>query len=168
MIQSVSVSYGSTVDGQRNMDRSAFASSGRKVYRFNRIYRWYHFIVGGLVLAGAVAAHDFLALSIVLALFSGFMILRPLVVAVIVDQYSVTLKGMLSKHSLQRSSITAIETVGTGKGPMLILRGNIEGKESLAIGVNLFAFDEAWDEWLSTYRDLSDDKPLSLFPPGWQ
>jgi hypothetical protein len=105
-------------------------------------------------------------LAIGAALFSGFMIFRPLVTAVTIDQYSFTLRGMFSEHSLQRPSITAVETVDTGKGPLLILRGNIDGKESLAIGVNLFAFDEAWDEWLSTYRDLSDNKPLSLFPPG--
>ena len=67
---------------------------------------------------------------------------------------------------MQRSSITAVETVATGRGPLLILRGNPDGKESLAIGVNLFAFDEAWDEWLSTCGDLSDNKPLSLFPPS--
>jgi hypothetical protein len=94
------------------------------------------------------------------------MISRPLVTVVTVDQYSVTLKGMFSEHSLQRSSITAVETVSTGKGPLLILRGNIDEKESLSIGVNLFAFDRAWDEWLSAYRDLSDNKPLGLFPPS--
>ena len=148
------------------MDRSSFASSERKVYRFNRFYRWYHFIMGAVFLGAAVAFHHFLIVSIGAALFSGFMISRPLVTAVTVDQYSITLKGMFSEHSLQRSSITAVETVSTGKGPLLILRGNIDEKESLAIGVNLFAFDQAWDEWLSTYRDLSDNKPLSLFPPS--
>lgn len=148
------------------MDRFSFASSERKIYRFNRLYRWYHLIVGVLFLGVAVASHTFLILSIGAVLFSGFMIARPLVTAVTIDQYSVTLKGMFSEHSLQRSSITAVETVSTGRGPSLILRGNPDGKESLSIGVNLFAFDEAWDEWLRNYRDLSDNKPLSLFPPG--
>jgi hypothetical protein len=148
------------------MDRSSFASSERKVYRFNWFYRWYHFIMGAVFIGAAVALHHFLILSIGAALFSGFMISRPLVTVVTVDQYSVTLKGMFSEHSLQRSSITAVETVSTGKGPLLILRGNIEEKESLTIGVNLFAFDQAWDDWLSTYRELSDNKPLSLFPPS--
>jgi hypothetical protein len=148
------------------MDRSSFASSERKVYRFNRFYRWYHFFIGAVFLGAAVAFHHFLIVSIVAALFSGFMISRPLVAAVTVDQHSVTLKGMFSEHSLRRSSITAVETVSTGKGPLLILRGNIDEEESLAIGVNLFAFDQAWDEWLSTCRDLSDNKPLSLFPPS--
>jgi hypothetical protein len=148
------------------MDRSSFASSERKVYRFNWFYQWYHFIMGAVFIGAAVAFHHFLILSIGAALFSGFMISRPLVTVVIVDQYSVTLKGMFSEHSLQRSSITAVETVSTGKGPLLILRGNIDEKESLTIGVNLFAFDQAWDDWLSTYRDLSDNKPLSLFPPS--
>jgi hypothetical protein len=148
------------------MDRSSFVFSERKVYRFNRLYLWYHIVVGAGFLGAAVALHHVLILSIVAALLSGFMISRPLVTAVIIDQYAVTLKGVFSEHSLQRSTITAIETVGTGGGPLLILRGNPEEKESLAIGVNLFAFDEAWDDWLSTYRDLSDDKPLSLFPPG--
>jgi hypothetical protein len=124
--------------------------------------------MGAVSLGAAVASHHFLIVSIGAVLFSGFMISRPLVTAVTVDQYSVTLKGMFSEHSLQRSSITAVETVSTGKGPLLILRGNIDEKESLAIGVNLFAFDQAWDEWLSTYRDLSDNKPLSLFPPSLQ
>jgi hypothetical protein len=122
--------------------------------------------MGAVFLGAAVAFHHFLIVSIGAALFSGFMISRPLVTAVTVDQYSVTLKGMFSEHSLQRSSIRAVETVSTGKGPLLILRGNVDEKESLAIGINLFAFDQAWDEWLSTYRDLSDNKPLSLFPPS--
>jgi len=148
------------------MNKPSFGSSEQKVYRFNSLYRWYHFVVGAVFLVAAVLIHDFLILSIVAALFSIYMIARPLIVAVIVDANSVTLKGMFSQHSLQRSSITAVETVSTGKGPLLILRGNIDEKESLAIGVNLFAFDQAWDEWLSTYRDLSDNKPLSLFPPS--
>ena len=80
-----------------------------------------------------------------------------------VDQYSVTLKGMFSERSLPRSAITAIETRHTGKGALLILWGNFEEKEELTIPANLFAFDEAWHDWLSTYRDLSNDKPLSLF-----
>lgn len=28
---------------------------------------------------------------------------------------------------------------------------------------DLFAFDDDWNNWLSTYRDLSADKPISLF-----
>ena len=146
------------------MNKSSFALSGRKVYRFNRLYRWYHFVVGAAFLVGAVLVRDFLLLSIVLALFSVFMIFRPLIVAVTLDQSSVTLKGMFSKNSLQRSSITAIENRSTGKGVLLILWGDVECKQELMrIGVNLFAFDEAWDDWLGTYRDLSDDKPLRLF-----
>jgi hypothetical protein len=82
---------------------------------------------------------------------------------VIVDQYSVTFKRMFSENSLPRSSITAIERVNTGKGALLTLWGNMEEKEELSIPVNLFAFDEAWDDWLGTYRDLSSNKPLSLF-----
>jgi hypothetical protein len=38
----------------------------------------------------------------------------------------------------------------------------INEKENPAIP-NLFAFDDDWDRWLSTYRDLNDDKPISLF-----
>ena len=45
-------------------------------------------------------------------------------------------------------------------GSLLKLKGNTE---DLTIEVNLFAFDQAWDDWLSTYRDISSDKPLSLF-----
>jgi hypothetical protein len=35
-------------------------------------------------------------------------------------------------------------------------------KECLVIP-DIFGFDDDWDDWLSTYRDLSDDKPISLF-----
>ena len=111
----------------------------------------------------AVASHDFLILSILLTLFSAFMIARPLVSAVIVDQYSVTSKGMFSQHSLPRSSITSIERVHTGRGTILTLWGNVEEKEELSISENLFAFDEGWDDWLSIYKDVSSEKPLSLF-----
>ena len=27
----------------------------------------------------------------------------------------------------------------------------------------MFGFDDGWDSWLGTFRDLSDGKPLSLF-----
>lgn len=146
------------------MNKSSFGSSQKKVYRLNWLYRWYHFVVGAGFLVAAVLVHDFLFLSIGLALFSVFMISRPFIMAVTVDQYSVTFKNMFSENSLQRSSITAVERRNTaGKGTFLILWGNIEEKEELTIPVNLFAFDEAWDDWLSTYRDLSSDKPLSLF-----
>ena len=145
------------------MNRSSFASSEKKIYRFNSLYRWYHFTVGVVFLVAPVLEHSPLIFSIPLALFSTFMIARPLTSAVIVDQYSVTLKTMFSERSLQRSSITSIERIrmNIGNGTSLILRGSAE--EKLAIPVDLFAFDEAWDDWLSTYRDLSSDKPLSLF-----
>ena len=145
------------------MNRSSFASSEKKIYRFNSLYRWYHFTVGVVFLVAPVLMHSPQIFSIPLALFSTFMIARPLTSAVIVDQYSVTLKTMFSERSLQRSSITSIERMNIGKGTSLILRGNAEEKEKLAIPVDFFTFDEAWDNWLSTYRDLSSDKPLSLF-----
>jgi hypothetical protein len=144
------------------MNESSFASGETKVYRLNLVYRLYHFAVGAAALVGAVMVYDFLILSVVLALFGVFMISRPLVMAVIVDQYSVRFKNVFSENSLQRSSITAVETKHTGKGKILILWGNIDEKESLAIP-GLFAFDDDWDNWISTYRDLSDDKPISLF-----
>jgi hypothetical protein len=152
------------------MNNSSFASSENKVYRFNRLYRWYHFIVGAVFLVVAVLVavqthFELLIFSIPIALFSMFMIARPLTSAVIVDQHSVTSKGMFSVSSLPRSSITAVERLATGKGTLLVLRGNVEKREVLSIPVDLFSFDEDWDDWLSTYRDLSSDKPLSLFPP---
>jgi hypothetical protein len=142
------------------MNKTSSALSERNVYRFNSLYRWYHFVVGAVFLVAAVLMRDLWILSIPVALFSVFMVARPLTTAVIVDQYSVTLKRMFSENSLPRSSITAIERVNTGRGTLLTLWGDME---ELSIPVNLFAFDEAWDEWLSAYRDLSSDKPLSLF-----
>lgn len=143
------------------MNKSSFALSEKKVYRFNSLYRWYHFVTGAVFLVVAVLIRDLWIFSIPLVLLSVFMVARPLTRAVIVDQYSVTLKNMFSQNSLPRSSITTIERVSSGKGTFLRLRGNVE--EELSIPVFLFAFDEAWDDWLSTYRDLSSDKPLSLF-----
>ena len=98
------------------MNDSSFASSDKKVYRFNSLYRWYHFIVGVVFLVVAVLVavlthNGLLIFSILIALFSVFMIARPLTSAVTVDQYSVTLKRMFSENSLPRSSITAIERV---------------------------------------------------------
>jgi hypothetical protein len=145
------------------MKNSSSTSSETRLYRFNGLYRWYHFIVGAIFLVTSVLSYYLWFLSIPLALLSVFMVTRPLTSAVIVDQYSVTLKTMFSARSLQRSSITAIERVSTGRGTLLRLWSNTEKKEQLVIPVNLFAFDEDWDDWLSTYRDLSSDKPLSLF-----
>ena len=144
------------------MNQSSFASQKIKVYRFNWAYRLYHFGVGAAAIVGAVLCREFMVLAIGLTLFSVFMIARPLVMAVIVDQSSVTFKGMFSTDSLERSSITAVQTQHTGKGDILILWGNIDEKENLAIP-DLFGFDDDWDDWWSTYRDLSDDKPISLF-----
>jgi len=143
------------------MNKSSFASSEKKVYRFNSLYRWYHFVVGAAFLVAAALMRDIWIFSVPFVLLSAFMVARPLAMAVIVDQHSVTLKRMFSENSLPRSSITTIERVNNGKGTLLRLRGNVEGE--LSIPVFLFAFDEAWDDWLSTYRDLSSDKPLSLF-----
>ncbi len=113
------------------MSESALASGETKVYRLNLAYRLYHFAVGTAALVGAVMVLHFLVLSVVLALFGVFMISRPLVMAVTVDQYSVTFKSTFSENSLQRSSITAVETKHTGKGNILILWGDIDKKESL-------------------------------------
>lgn len=142
------------------MNNSSFASSETKVYRFNSLYRWYHFVAGTAFLVTAFLIRDLWIFSIPIVLFSLFMIARPFTSAVMVDQYSVTLKMMFSERSIQRSSLTAIERVHTGKGTLLTLRGSAE---KLSIPANLFAFDEDWDDWLSTNKDLSSDKPLSLF-----
>ena len=146
------------------MSKSSFALSEKKVYRLNSLYRWYHFVAAAAFLVAAVLMLRVLWIfSIPFALLSAFMAARPLTTAVVVDQYSVTLKRMFSENSLPRSSITAIERVHTGRGTLLTLWGDVEAKEGLSIAVNLFAFDEAWDDWLSTYIDISSDKPLSLF-----
>lgn len=144
------------------MDQSSFASQELKVYRFNWAYKIYHFGVGTVAFVGAILCHDFLLLAIVLVLFSIFMISRPLVMEVTVDQYSVTFKRTFSEDSIQRSSITAVETKHTGREDIFILWGSIDEKESLEIP-NLFGFDDDWNDWWNTFRDLSDDKPLSLF-----
>jgi hypothetical protein len=146
-----------------DMSDSAFALGEAKVYRVNLAYRIYHLVFGAAVLVGAVLSYHLLPLSVVLALFSVFLMARPFVAAVTLDQYSVTLKTMFSERSLQRSSITAIERLHTGRANYLVLWGNLEEKVNLTINYDVFAFDEGWDHWLSTFRDLSDDKPLSLF-----
>lgn len=143
-------------------NESSFASEQTRIYRLNWAYRAYHLAAGAAALVGAVMAYHFLILSIALALFSVLMISRPLVMRVAVDQSSVTLRGMFSANSLQRSSITVVETKHTGKGDLLILWGNLDKREKLEIP-NLFAFDEDWENWWGSYRDLSDDRPISLF-----
>jgi hypothetical protein len=145
------------------MNKSSFASSEKKVYRLNSLYRWYHFVIAAIFLVAAVLMRGVWFISIPIVLFAVFMVARPFTTAVVVDQYSVTLKRMFSGNSLLRSSITAIERVHTGRATLLRLWGDMEKKEQLSIAVNVFAFDEAWDDWLSTFRDLSSDKPLSLF-----
>lgn len=144
------------------MSESSFASGETRVYRLNLAYRLYHFAVGAAAFVGAIVVYRFLILSVALGLFAVFMISRALVMAVTVDPLSVTFKGLFSENSVQRASITAVERKHTGKANYVILWGNLDEKERLSIP-DLFAFDEAWDDWLSTYRDLSDDKPLSLF-----
>lgn len=143
-----------------SMNESSFATLETKVYRFSWFWRLYHFAFGSAFLIAALKAYEILPISVPVALVSVFMICRPLISAVTVDQFSVTYKGVFSAKSLQRSSITAVETI-PGRSPFLILWGNtIDGKEELSIPL-LFAFDEAWYGWLRTYRDLN--KPLSLF-----
>ena len=146
-------------------DESSFPSGGIKVYRFNRLYRVYHFVVGAVALVGAVwvsrLIYPIFIFSILLVLFSVFMISRPLVMTVTVDQSSVTYRGLFSEKSIRRSSITAVEARG-GRALCIILWGDIDQKEGLVIP-DLFAWDEGWDHWWSSYRDLSDNKPISLF-----
>lgn len=144
------------------MNKSSFAFQETKVYRLSRIYRVYHFAVGVAALIGAIMAFHLWFFAAVLFLFAVFMIARPLIMSVTVDESSVRLRGMFSEHSLQRSSITAVEMRHTGKTPLLILWGNMDKKERLVIPA-LFGFDDEWNDWLGTYRDLSEDKLMSLF-----
>ena len=144
------------------MNETSFASLETKVYRFNSVYRVYHFAVGIAALVGAAFCYHFLALSAVFVLFAVFMIARPLLLKVTLDKHSVTFKGTFRESSLQCSSITSFERIHTGKANYLMLHGTNES-EYLTIPVDMFRFDDAWHEWLCTYRDLSDDKPMSLF-----
>lgn len=144
------------------MGEASFACLEAKTYRFNLLYRVYHFAVGATALVGVVLCYKFWALSMVLALFAIFMIVRPLVMKVTVDAHAVTFKAMFSESSLQRSSVTAFERIHPGKRNLLMLRG--EGRsDSLTMPADLLGFDEAWEDWLNTHTDLSDDKPISLF-----
>lgn len=122
----------------------------------------YHLAVGLAALVGAVLTRDFVALAAVLALFSAFMISRPFHIAVVVDHDAVTLKGMFSSESIELPTVTAVEVKKTGKGNLLILWGDLDLKNNLTIP-DLFAFDDDWDSWWNSHRDLSDSKPLSLF-----
>ncbi len=141
---------------------SSFAPAETRVYRFNRVYRLYHLAAGAAFFVVALTLYRLPPVAFVLALFALFMIARPFVSAVTVDPFSVTYRGTFSAKSIQRSAITAVETKSTGRGSVLILWGNYEKKERLAIPA-IFGFDDAWNDWLSSYRDLSGDKPLSLF-----
>jgi hypothetical protein len=143
------------------MNKSSFASEETKVYRLSSVYRIYHFAIGIAAVVGAVWCYHFLVLSAVLTLFAVFMIARPLVMKVTVDQYSVTVNGMFSESSIQRSSITAFERIHAGKDNYLMLRDDDESESLMIPG--MFGFDEEWEEWLNAYRDVSDDKPISLF-----
>jgi hypothetical protein len=123
-------------------------------------YRYYHIGIGVAALAGAIKVYDFWILSAVLALLALFTISRPFLCAVIVDQFSVTLKSTFSKGSIQRPSITAFEHE-PGRTPFVILWGDInKGKNEQFWIPDIFSFDAAWDHWLSTYRDRNS---LSLF-----
>jgi hypothetical protein len=70
------------------------------VYRLNLFYRVYHLVVGIAALVGAVWCYRFLIMSAGLALFAVFMIARPLVLKVTVNQYSVTVSLLLITYYL--------------------------------------------------------------------
>jgi hypothetical protein len=59
-------------------NESSFAFGEVRVYRLNRFYRVYHFVVGAAALVGAVLAHHFFILS---------MLLVPLVRAAIINTW---------------------------------------------------------------------------------
>ena len=141
------------------MTDSSFPTQGTKIYRLSSVYRVYHFTVGIAALVVAIWCYRLPIAPLVLALFGIFMIARPLALKVTVDQDSVTLNGVFRQRSIQRSSIEEFERVHAGRDNYLLLRGS--AGESLMIP-DLFAFDEAWDDWLSTYKDVSDNKLISL------
>jgi hypothetical protein len=144
------------------MNESSFATQEPRVYRLSRLYQVYHYGAGAIALVAAVWWIDYWALAIGLVPFAAFMIARPLLMKVTVDQSCVTFKGMYAEDSLQRSSITAVETQVTGRTHNLILWGNLDEKECLMIP-DIFGFDDDWNDWWGSYRDLSDSKPISLF-----
>ncbi len=143
------------------MSETSFASSETRVYRLSLLYRVYHFAAGTAALVAAILTYHFLILSVGLFLFAMFMIARPLILKVTVDQSSVTVKGMFDESSLQRSAITAFERIHTARDNYIMLRGT-DGGDFLMIP-EMYKFDEAWDDWLRTLKDFSDDKPLTLF-----
>lgn len=143
------------------MNEYSFASAETKVYRLHPIYQVYHYGVGVAALFTAVKVSDFLVLSVIAALFGAYGFARPLVTKVTVDQGYVTFQGMFSKNSLARSSIAAVETKHTGKGSLLVFWGDTGKEERLTIPA-IFRFDDEWDQWWSSYRNLSDDKPLNI------
>lgn len=143
------------------MTETSFPMEGTKVYRLSTVYRVYHFTVGSAALLGAVWGYRLPIASFMLALFGISMIARPLALKVIVDHDIVTVKGIFRQRSIRRSSIDEFERVHAGRDNYLLLRASTTG-ESLMVP-DLFAFDDDWDDWLRNYRDVSEDKPISLF-----
>jgi hypothetical protein len=142
------------------MDESAIGHAEPKVYRYNRTWQLYHFGIGTLALILAAVLYRAWLLSAVVALFAVFMIARPLIARVILDIDEIIVKGMFGENSLQRSCITSYERVHTGKANYVVLRGG--GEDEVLEIPDMFRFDGAWDDWLKTLRDVSDDKPLSI------
>jgi hypothetical protein len=92
--------------------------------------------------------------------------LGPMFSRVVLDDDSITVKGILKSRSLQRSAIAGIKFRGTRSGRYAVLEGAAPARKRFVVPL-CYRFDERWDKWISTLKNLdeAEDGAPSIIHP---
>ena len=102
------------------------------------------------------------AFGIGLFLMAAYFAISAAYSVVILDQDSVTLRGILGTKSIRRSSVRSYLIEQRGRqGTFIRLISNLPHESDLLIPKR-FAFDDAWREWISSLTDFAKKQEASF------
>lgn len=92
-------------------------------------------------------------------LVAAYFVISPAYSVVIFDQESVIVRGVFFTQSIRRSSVSSylVDPGSRNEASAIRLISNSPGESNLDVP-KLYAFDDAWQKWISSLSDLTQQR----------
>jgi hypothetical protein len=150
---------------------------GIRTYRFslgsqvNYLVLGAFFVALGLILltrdfdSSASDRYLYWAAGIGLFLAAAYFATSAAYSVVFFDQGSVTVRGVFSTQSIRRRSVSSYLVVPGSKNQAAAIRLISDSPEEMNLDVpRLYAFDDAWKQWISSLSNLTEQEEARFTP----
>ncbi len=96
-------------------------------------------------------------LGVGLIFLAAYIAARAVFSAVIVDQDTITARGVFQSRSLRKSEVRGFEEYSSGKGLTYLILWPKSPEQRHLQFENYFSFDGEWKRWISTLPDIGKE-----------